>query len=387
MNIVIAMDSLKGSLTSLEAGNAAAEGVRRVYPMADIQVRPLADGGEGTVAALTQGMGGELHTVPVLGPLGEKVDAVYGILPDERTAMIEMSAAAGITLVPAGKRNPLHTTTYGVGQIIRDAAGRGCRSFLVGIGGSATNDGGIGMLQALGYDLLDGSGHAVPFGAEGLAGIQRISAQNVLPELRECTFRIACDVTNPLCGSQGSSAVYGPQKGAAPDMVEKMDRWLARFAELTRTLRPEADPDVPGSGAAGGLGFAFLNYTNAVLESGVKIVLEKTRLAEYIAGADLVITGEGRLDAQTVMGKAPAGAARIAKEYGKPVIAFGGCVSEDARVCNEYGIDAYFPIIRQAMSLKKAMEPHTACQNMAGAVEQVLRAMRAGSQFSSCFLT
>ncbi|MGN0362890.1 MAG: glycerate kinase [Bilifractor sp.] len=373
MKAVIAIDSLKGSLSSLEAGDAIRAGVLHADKNAQVIVRPLADGGEGTVKALTLGMGGTLTHVRVTGPLGDAVNAEYGILKDGRTAILEMSQAAGITLVPDKDRNPMHTTTYGVGEMIRDAIGRGCRRFIVGIGGSATNDGGIGMLQALGYDLLDKDGKPVPFGAKGLRSIETIGDENVIPELSECTFRIACDVTNTLCGEQGCSAVFGPQKGADATMVMQMDKWLAYYAALSREKYPKANPNEAGTGAAGGLGFAFLTYTNAVLESGIKIVLDETHLADYVKDADLVITGEGRLDGQTVMGKAPIVVAKTAKQYGKPVIAFAGCVTEDAKTCNDYGIDAFFPILRCASTLSEAMDPENARRNMIDTVEQVIR--------------
>ena len=373
MRAVIAIDSLKGSLSSLQAGDAIRAGILRVCRDAVVQVRPLADGGEGTVEALTVGMGGELQTVSVTGPLGKKLDAQYGILADGVTAILEMSAAAGITLVEDAERNPLHTTTYGVGEMIRDAIGKGCRHFIVGIGGSATNDGGIGMLQALGFGMLNEAGEQVPFGAKGLEELRRITTDGVLPELKDCTFRIACDVTNPLCGENGASAIYGPQKGATPSMILQMDKWLKAYAKLAQEINPAADREFPGTGAAGGMGFAFLSFTNAVLESGIKIVLEETRLEEYVKDADIVITGEGRLDGQTVMGKAPIGVAKIAKKYGKPVVAFAGCVTPDAVKCNEHGIDAFFPILRGVATLSEAMDPANAHKNMADTVEQVFR--------------
>lgn len=379
MKVTIAIDSMKGSLTSLEAGQAAAEGIKRVYDDADICVRPLADGGEGTVEALTRGMGGTLRRITVTGPLGRPVECEYGIIEENKTAVVEMAGAAGITLVTESERNPLHTTTFGVGEVIRDAIERGCRRFVVGIGGSATNDGGIGMLQALGFGMLDKDGVQVPFGALGLPDIVEITDDNVLPELTDCTFRIACDVTNPLCGERGCSAVFGPQKGADPDMIRQMDAWLEQFAALTRKKYEGADPLRPGTGAAGGLGFAFLGYTSAVLESGVKIVLEETRLEEYVKDADIVITGEGRLDGQTVMGKAPVGVAGTAKKYGKMVIAVSGCVTKDAVACNRKGIDAYFPILRGVVTLEEAMEPDNARGNLADTVEQVFRLIQASS--------
>ena len=373
MKAVIAIDSFKGSLSSMDAGNAVSEGIRRVYPDADIWVRPLADGGEGTVDALVHGMNGVKKSVIVTGPLGKPVNCEYGIIEERKTAVIEMSGAAGITLVPDEHRNPLYTTSYGVGEVIRDAIQRGCRRFVVGIGGSATNDGGIGMLQALGFDFLDKNGNQVPFGALGVEQLCSISGEHVIPELSLCEFRIACDVINPLCGDTGCSAVYGPQKGADPKMIMQMDQWLSHYASLAGKDFPKADPSCPGAGAAGGLGFAFLTFTNAILESGIHIVLEETGLENYIREADVVITGEGRLDGQSAMGKAPVGVAGLAKKYHKPVLAFAGSVTREAAACNQSGIDAFFPILRRITTLEEAMESRNAKENLADTAEQVFR--------------
>ena len=376
MKIVTAIDSFKGSMTSMEAGFAAAEGIHRVDADAEVQVRPLADGGEGTVEALVAGMNGKTEHVKVTGPLGEPVICEYGIIESTKTAVIEMAGAAGITQVPDEKRNPLYTTTYGVGEVIKDAIEKGCRRFIVGIGGSATNDGGVGMLQALGFGFLDKNGNQIRFGAKGLEDLESITTDHVLPELKECTFRIACDVSNPLCGEQGCSAIYGPQKGATSTMILQMDKWLAYYAALAREQFPHADAKYPGAGAAGGIGFAFLTFCNATLESGIKIILEETHLEKYIRDADVVITGEGRLDGQTVMGKAPIGVARIAKKYEKPVLAFSGCVVKEAVACNAEGIDAFFPILRNVVSLDEAMHTDNAMTNMADTAEQVFRALQ-----------
>ncbi len=373
MNVLIAIDSFKGSLTSIDAGMAAAEGIKRVNGDIQIAVRPVADGGEGTVDALCLGMGGITMTIDVTGPMGEKVKANYGIIPSERTAIIEISSAAGITLVKEDKKNPLDATTYGVGEIISDAISKGCRDFIIGIGGSATNDGGIGMLQALGFEFLNKDGISVSRGAKGLEEIETVSLENANPVLKDCTFNIACDVTNPLCGKNGCSYIYGPQKGADIKMCESMDSSLLRFADLSKTVFPDADENLEGSGAAGGLGFAFVTYLNANLKRGIELVLEKTRLEDYIKEADIVVTGEGRLDSQTSMGKAPAGIASIAKKYGKKVIAFSGCVTRDAYKCNECGIDAFFPILRTVCSLDEALNTDNAYENMADTAEQVFR--------------
>ena len=373
MKAVIAIDSLKGSLSSIEAGQAIAEGIKKADAKADVVIRPLADGGEGTVEALVCGMNGTLQHVKVTGPLGDPVVCEYGIIDETKTAVIEMSGAAGITLVPDAKRNPLYTTTYGVGEVIRDAIEKGCRRFIVGIGGSATNDGGIGMLQALGYGFLNKDGQQVPFGAIGLKELETITDTYVLPELAECEFKIACDVTNPLCGENGCSAVYGPQKGANPSMIMEMDKWLRYYAALAREKFPKANLNEPGTGAAGGLGFAFLTFTNAVLESGIKIVLEETKLESFVKDADVVVTGEGRLDFQTAMGKAPVGVAGLAKKFDIPVLAFAGSVTKDATECNKNGIDAFFPILRGISTLEEAMKPENAKQNLIDTAEQAFR--------------
>lgn len=303
MKVVVAVDSFKGSMSSITAGRAVETGIRRVYPKARIYVSPLADGGEGTVDALIQGTDGIKANCTVTGPLGEPVVCEYGVLKDGRRAVIEIARAAGLTLVPENKRNPMLTTTYGVGEVIRHAIKKGCRRFIVGIGGSATNDGGAGMLQALGFSVLDKEGKQIGFGAGELERIARINDTDSMPELKECTFRIACDVTNPLCGSKGASAVYGPQKGATPEMVQRMDAGLEQFARVSKAAFPKADAVYPGTGAAGGLGFAFQTFLHGTLESGVQIILEETHLAKYIEEADYVVTGEGRLDGQTVQEK------------------------------------------------------------------------------------
>ena len=373
MKITIAIDSFKGSLTSLEAGKAVQEAIAKINKSIEVAVRPLADGGEGTVAALSTLPEAEIVEISVCGPLETPVKATYCILRDTNTAVIEMAEAAGINLIPREQLNPMKTTTYGVGQMISDAMDRGCRSFLIGIGGSATNDGGVGMLQALGFRFLDEQGRQIARGAQGLEQLRFISAQNIHPQLRKCKFRIACDVNNPLCGERGCSRVYGPQKGATNEMISQMNASLERYAELAKTYNPRADANMKGAGAAGGLGFAFATFTGGVLEPGVQIVLEETNLEEHIKDADLVVTGEGRLDGQTIMGKAPVGVAALAKKYGKRVVAFSGCVAEDAEICNYHGIDADFPILRRICTLEEALETETAYQNLRDTAYQVFR--------------
>lgn len=376
MKIVIAIDSFKGSMSSMEAGESAKAGVKRVFEDSQIDVRPLADGGEGTVDAIVSACQGQTVEVKVTGPTGKTVTTPYGIVDKTHTGIIEMSGAAGITQVSGKEKNPLYTTTYGVGEVIRDAVEKGCRHFVVGIGGSATNDGGVGMLQALGFDFLDENGQAIQRGAIGLKDLKTIGTENVLPQLKECSFRIACDVTNPLCGSKGASAIYGPQKGATKEMIQDMDQWLLNYARLAKKRFSEADENYPGAGAAGGMGFAFLTFLGGSLESGIKIVLEETNLRSYVKDADLVITGEGRLDGQTVMGKAPIGVAKLAKEYGLPVLGFSGCVTEDAVACNREGIDAFFPVLRTVTSLEETLNPENAMRNMTDTVEQVFRTIK-----------
>ena len=371
--IVVAIDSFKGSLTTFQAGRAIEDAVNDVYKDAEIVISPIADGGEGTVEAIISATNGELVETTVSNPLGKKIQATYGYIPKTKTAIIEMSSAAGITLIKGNERNPMNTTTYGVGEMILHAISKGCRKFVIGIGGSATNDGGVGMLQALGFEFLDENGNQVLSGAQGLKDIANIRTENAAKELNECSFCIACDVKNILCGDNGCSEIYGPQKGATPRMIRDMDLWLGNYARLTKEIIPNADENAPGTGAAGGMGFAFLSYLNATLKSGIELVMEQTGLESHIRDADLVVTGEGRLDGQSYMGKAPIGVAKLAKKYNKPVIAFSGCVRDEAVVCNEHGIDAFFPIIRKPCSLDEAMNINNAYKNLKDTACQVFR--------------
>lgn len=376
MKVVIAIDSFKGSLTSMEAGNAAKAGILKVCD-ADVIVKPLADGGEGTTEALVEGLGGQFVSVRVTGPLGEKTDARYGIMEDGTTAVMEMAEAAGITLVGREELNPWKATTFGVGEMILDAVKRGCRDFIVGIGGSATTDGGAGMLQALGCELLDQNGVQIGYGAGELDKIAAIRVDHRLPELADCHFQIACDVRNPLCGENGAVFVFGPQKGVKETEKTILDEKMRHFAEKTRELLGTDNSLAEGAGAAGGLGFAFLSYLPDVrLQPGIEIVLKAIGLEEELQDADFVITGEGRLDFQTAMGKVPVGVAQLAKKYHKKVLAFAGGVTEDAGKCNEKGIDAFFPIVRGVTTLDEAMNRETAKKNMELTVEQVFRLIR-----------
>ncbi len=377
MEVTIAIDSFKGSLSSLEAGSAAAEGIKRVFPDAVINIRPIADGGEGTTEALAIGLGGRLKTVKAHDSLMRETNCTYCIAGS--TAVIEMAVAAGLPQLSADERNPMNTTTYGVGELILDAIAEGCRDFVIGIGGSSTNDGGTGMLSALGFEFFDKNGDRISLGAKGLRDIASISDVNADPKLRSCRFRVACDVTNPLCGELGCSAVYAPQKGASPEDIVLMDNWLAAYARLTKEKYPDADAAYPGCGAAGGMGFALREYLGGELTSGIGLILDVTRLEDYIKNSDLVITGEGRLDSQSAMGKAPVGVATLAKKYGKTCIAFAGAVTEDAGVCNKAGIDAFFPIRRRICTLEEALDTKNAHRDLSDTVEQVIRLIKADS--------
>lgn len=376
MKVVVAVDSLKGSLTSLEAGEAVKEGIRRAAPDTVVEVLPLADGGEGTQEALTKGLGGEEIRHQVTGPMGSPVEAVYGIVREKGLAILEMAAAAGITLVKREDQDPLHATTFGVGELICDAVKEGCRDFIIGIGGSATSDGGLGMLQALGYEFLDQEGKPVTPDPEGMGRIVSIGQGKTMPELSECHFRVACDVTNPLCGKNGAVYIFGGQKGVPEEEMEQWDARMKRFADLCEAFTGRRSQELPGAGAAGGLGFALLNFLNADLKPGAELVLDTVRLEEHIQDCDLVITGEGRLDAQTVMGKAPIRVARLAKKYGLPVAAVTGAAGTGAEACNEAGIDAFFPILTSVVTLEEAMEQETARYNMALTAEQMMRLIR-----------
>ena len=376
MKVVVSMDSLKGSLSSLQAGNAVREGVLCALSEAEVIVRPLADGGEGTVDALVEGLGGEKVPVRVTGPLGMPVACEYGMLPDG-TAVMEAASACGLMLVSPEKRDPRFTTTYGLGEMILDALERGSRSFLIGIGGSATNDGGIGMLSALGFRFYTAEGENAGIDGRAAARVERIDASGMDPRLLQCCFRIACDVNNPLFGPCGASHVYGPQKGATPEIAEELDAGLRHFSDVVRKRFGKSEDTLPGAGAAGGLGYAFTSFLPAKLEPGIALVLDAVHLADDIAGADFVVTGEGCLDAQTAMGKAPLGVAQLAKKHGAVTLAFAGATADGAAALHENGIDAYFAIPQAPMTLAEAMEPERAYRNLASRAEQVFRVVAA----------
>ncbi|MCM3087961.1 glycerate kinase [Bhargavaea ginsengi] len=373
MNILIAIDSFKGSLTSAEAGEAAAAGIRAANPDAEIEIVPLADGGEGTVEALVQATGGELIRTQVTGPLGEPVDAAYGLLGDGTTAVIEIAEACGLPLIQEAERNPLKATSYGVGELILDAVSRGARSLIVGLGGSATNDAGVGMLQALGCRFLDGAGEEVPRGGAALGAIRSADISGLHPDIKNLNIQVACDVNNPLHGEQGAAHIYGPQKGATPEMVEELDSGLRNFAEVMKAELGKDIQEIPGAGAAGGLGAAFAGLLDAELRSGIELILDTIGLEEKVQHADFVITGEGRMDAQSSMGKAAMGVAGLAEKHGVPVIALAGSVTEEATVLNDKGVTALFPILQEVVSLEEAMDPETARLNLRTTAEQVFR--------------
>jgi len=354
MKIVVAPDSFKGSLTAVEVSDAIEQGIREIFPEAEIKKIPMADGGDGTVQCLVNATGGKILREKVTGPLGDEVLASYGILGDKKTAVIEMAEASGLTLVPENKRNPLITTTYGTGQLIKSALGQGCRKMIIGIGGSATNDGGAGMVQALGGKLLDKGGEEIGFGGGELKKVFRINTKYLDKRLSETKVLIASDVSNPLCGPKGASRVYGPQKGATPEMIKKLDESLAYFAEIIKRDLNKDIKNIPGAGAAGGLGAGLIAFLDAELRPGIEIIIEIVKLERAIQDADLVITGEGKIDSQTIYGKAPIGVAKIAKKYNIPVIAVAAIIGDDADIVHQYGIDTLLKISEPPMNLNES---------------------------------
>ena len=377
MKVVIAPQTFKGSISALRAAQAMKEGVHRVLSDAVVSLVPVADGGDGTLETLVEGSEGEIRASRVTGPLGEQVEAPWGAMGEGETAVIEMARSSGLALVPVEKRDPLTTTTYGLGELIGHAMDAGFRKFIIGIGGSATNDAGAGMAQALGVRLLDKEGRGLPFGGAALARLERIDMSGLDPRARESDFAVACDVNNPLTGPEGASAVYGPQKGATPEMVTQLDGALAHLtAVVKRDIGAEIN-DVSGAGAAGGLGGGMIAFLNGRLRTGVDIVLNTVGLEHHLQGAGLVITGEGCLDFQTVYNKAPIGVARMAKAQGIPVIAISGSLGERYVEVHKHGIDAAMAITSAPMALEESSE--RAAELIAGATEEALRFMVAGS--------
>ena len=375
MRVVVASDSYKGSLTSLKVGEAVTEGVKRVFPEAIVRIIPIADGGEGTVQALIYSGGGEYLQRMVTSPLGDKIEAFMGMLPD-RTAVIEMAAASGLPLVPLDKRNPLITTTRGTGELIKYALDEGARRILIGIGGSATNDGGAGMAQALGVKLLDSQGKELPDGGASLIDLHRIDTTGIDPRLNDVEITVICDVDNPLCGQRGASAVYGPQKGATPEMVSFLDKGLTHYAKVIEQQLGISILDIPGAGAAGGLGGGLLAFTEAELKSGTEAILNTIRFDEILTEYDIVITGEGRIDAQSAYGKVPKGVGLRAQEQGKPVVAIVGSIGEGAELLYEHGIAAIVPIPDKPMHLNEAVKD--AYGLVANTAERTFRLLRLG---------
>jgi glycerate kinase len=376
MKIVIAPDKFKGSLSAIEVCAAIARGVKRAEPRAQIVEMPIADGGEGTVPALVAAAGGRLLTRRVTGPLGDRVRAMFGLLGDGKTAVIEMAAASGLVLVPPHRRNPLVTTTYGTGELILAALAQGVKEIILGIGGSATNDGGAGLARALGARFLDAAGRELPEGGAALARLSRIDLTGLDPRLAEADLLVACDVDNPLTGPRGASAVYGPQKGATPEVVAQLDAALVTFAGVARAATGRDVADRPGAGAAGGLGAGLLFFTPARLRPGVEVVLEATGFDRRVAGAALVITGEGRTDAQTAMGKAPVGVAAAAARHGVPVVCLSGGLGEGADEVLAHGIDALAAVVPRPMTLEEAMRSGEAL--IEAATARACRLLRVG---------
>ncbi|MBD2797895.1 glycerate kinase [Xenorhabdus sp. 18] len=355
MKIVIAPDSFKESLSALQVAQAIERGFKEIYPHADYIKLPMADGGEGTVESLVAATGGKRIACTVTDPLGQSVEAFFGLLGDGKTAVIEMAAASGLHLVPMAQRDPLLTTSYGTGELILAALEHGARKLILGIGGSATNDGGAGMMQALGANLLDGDGRILPFGGAALTRLESIDLTHLEPRLGKIELTVACDVDNPLCGESGASAVFGPQKGATPEMVKLLDSALRHYGMKMESLTGKSIIDAAGAGAAGGMGASLLGCLGAKLQSGIEIVIETLKLEDAVQGADLVITGEGRLDSQTLHGKTPLGVARVAKKFAIPTIALVGSMSRDYHVVHQHGLDAVFSIIPEVCTLSDAL--------------------------------
>ncbi|BCU54373.1 glycerate kinase [Enterobacter kobei] len=376
MKIVIAPDSYKESLSALDVATAIERGFKEIFPDAEYVKLPVADGGEGTVEAMVAATHGRIVNVNVTGPLGEPVAGFYGISGDEQSAFIEMAAASGLELVPAAQRDPLITTSWGTGELIRHALDAGVKHIIIGLGGSATNDGGAGMVQALGATLLNAQGNALGHGGGELASLARIDVSKLDPRLKTCRIEVACDVTNPLTGEQGASAIFGPQKGATGETIALLDNALHHYA---RIIQRDLDVDVltlAGGGAAGGMGAGLYAFCGAELRRGIEIVTDALHLAEHVADADLVITGEGRIDSQTVHGKVPVGVAKVAKGYNKPVIGIAGSLTADVGIVHEHGLDAVFSVIYSICSLDDALK--NAGDNVRMTARNVAAVLKAG---------
>lgn len=370
MNILVLIDSFKGSLSSLEAGEIIKKACEQ-DPSNNVIVKPVADGGEGTIDSLKDIKNARIVEVDVHNPLMEHHIARY-LIVDDKLAIMEMSESSGLTLIK-DNLDPMNATTFGVGDMIKDALDKNIREFIIGIGGSATTDGGMGMLRSLGARFFDEDGIEISNGPIGIIDLETIDLDNFDVRLKECTFQIACDVDNPLCGERGSARVFSPQKGATPKQVEELDKLLGKYHEVTKKVIPDANDTIEGAGAAGGLGYAFKNYLNAELKPGIEIILEMLGADELIKNSDLIITGEGKMDFQTSMGKTPVGIANAAKKYNKKVIAFCGVCDNDAVSVNDRGIDAFFPILNKCMSTNEAMDKKVSEENLYRSVDQVMK--------------
>ncbi|GHZ48592.1 hypothetical protein VCSRO174_1272 [Vibrio cholerae] len=371
MKVVIAPDSFKESLTAKQVCDAIQAGLARVWHDAKFVAIPVADGGEGTVQSLVDATQGRLVEVKVMGPQGKRVEAFYGMLGDNQTAVIEMAAASGLHHVPLVQRDPKLTTSFGTGELIRHALDQGVTKLIIGLGGSATNDGGVGMLAALGARFTNADGDPIQLTGGGLRELTHIDLQDFDPRLQNCDILVACDVNNPLCGDKGASAVFGPQKGATPEDVQLLDGTLRQFGLLTEKVTGKMVLESAGAGAAGGMGAALLAYAQARLRPGIEIVLETVQLAHQVSDADLVITGEGRIDSQTVHGKTPMGVAKVAKRFDVPVLALCGCTGDNYQAVYQCGIDAVFAAVPRAMSLDDALKESDF--NLADSAENVAR--------------
>lgn len=374
MKFVLAPDSFKESMSAKTAAFAMKKGIMKVFPEAECVIVPMADGGEGTLESLVSATEGEIIKTDVIGPLGKKVTAEYGLLGDSETAVIEMASASGLQLIKPEDRNPLHTTSYGTGQLIKHALDKGVNRILIGIGGSATNDGGVGMLQALGVSFKDKDGEELPFGGGALKHLHTIDTSGLDERIHNVQIDVACDVNNPLIGPTGASAIFGPQKGATRDMVTILDHNLTHYAKVIKEQLGEDIAFVAGAGAAGGMGAGLLAFLSARLKKGIDLVIEYTRLEEYVKDADFVFTGEGSIDGQTLYGKTPYGVATVAKKYSVPVIAFAGKIGNDIDALYENGFNAIVGILKEVTSLKESLESGES--NLAFATENVCRILK-----------
>lgn len=371
MKIIVAPDSFKGSLSAVEAANAIDKGIKKAFPDAETVLIPVADGGEGTLETLVTATEGEMKHVIVTDPLGNKVEAGYGILGDKKTCVIEMAAASGLTLLSEEELSPLAATTYGTGQLIKQALDDGFTSFVVGLGGSATNDGGAGMLQALGLRILDAEGNEIGYGGDALGKIASIEIDSFDPRIKDCQFLIASDVENPLIGLNGASHIFGPQKGATPEMIEQLDQNLAHFADQVAKVTGIKLHDMPGAGAAGGIGGAFQAFFPCELERGIDVVLEYSNINQFLTGTDLVITGEGKVDGQTASGKTPLGVAQTAQRQGVPTIILAGSAGDDTAVLHDFGVVSIHSIVNKPMTLEESMRNASILLELSA--EQVVR--------------